>query len=508
MGRIGAATLSDYVKAWQDYKDNFAKAMPIPQESRPQKLSRIKRLESNPEQWFAYYYEPYYTSEPAEFHLKGSARIIQNNEWYEVRAWSRELAKSARSMMEFTYLAMIGKLRNILLVSNSGDNAERLLLPFKAFFETNARLINDYGPQVKSGSWKSYEFSIRKGCTFRALGWGESPRGTRKDQVRPDGILIDDIDTDEDCRNEDTMNNKVNWIEQALLATRSISNPTRVLVNGNIIHNNCAVLRLSVKADYFDVVNIRDKDGKSTWPQKNKEHMIDRVLSMISYESGQKEYFNNPMDGTDTFKNLIDSKIPNLKSCAVTIYADPATSNKDITSGSHKAIWIIAKKGFDYYIVKGYLDTMSNARFVDALFECYLFLLAKGIEVKVHIENNKLQDPFYEQVFLPMIYARGKELKTFLPITPDTRDKPEKYSRIEGTLEPINRLGHLHFNIEEKDNPHMMRLKAQFSNFSRKQKRMDGPDCIEGGVHKLKNEEAVDASGLYESVKRKNSKRF
>lgn len=507
---IGKASDSDYLKAWQSFRDNFRKATPIDINETPaDKLKRIEKLEKDPEAWFKYYFPNYCTAEPAPFHKRATKRVIKNAEWYEVRAWSRELAKSARSMMELIHLSLVGRIKNVLLVSNSGDNAERLLLPFKACFEANQRIINDYGKQARYGSWTTTEFAIEKGCSFRSLGWGQSPRGTRNDNYRPDVILIDDIDTDEECRNEEIMKAKMNWIEQALFGTRSISNPTLILVNGNIIHENCAVKQLGQKADCFEIINIRDENGKSTWPNKNSEAQIDRVLQNVSYESQQKEYFNNPMDGSDTFKDLKDGKVPRLNICNVTIYADPATSNKDVSSGSYKAVGIIAQKGFDYYIVKVFVDTMSNAKFVAALFECYEYCKSKGVEnVKVWIENNTLQNPFYEQVLLPIIYQQANESKIFLPITPDERQKPDKYTRIEGTLEPVNRLGHLIFNEQESEDPHMKRLKAQFRNFSRKQKRMDGPDMVEGGVVKLKDQEAVVASGGTESVKRTNKKRL
>ncbi|MDR3286885.1 MAG: hypothetical protein LBT27_05540 [Prevotellaceae bacterium] len=496
---ITAASDADYIKAWREFSENYKKATPVDTtETTAAKIKRIKYLESNPEEWFKYYFPNYCTAEPAEFHKRATSRILNHAEWYEVRAWSRELAKSARSMMEFIYLAMTGKLRNILLVSNSYDNARRLLLPLKAFFESNLRVINDYEKQEVFGSWTDSEFTIKKGCSFRALGWGQSPRGTRKENYRPDGILIDDIDTDEDCRNEDIMTNKINWIEQALIATRSISNPIRILVNGNVIHDNCAVKKLGEKADKFEIINIRDEKGKSTWA-KNSEADIDRTLSIISYESAQKEYYNNPMDGSDTFKDLKDGKVPRLAGCAVCIYADPATSNKDVSSGSYKAVGAIAKKGFDFFIAKCFLDTMSNAKFVEYLFECYNYCKSQGAEnIRVYIENNSLQNPFYEQVILPAIYERANATGVFLPIIGDDRDKKDKYTRIEGTLEPLNRLGHLIFNEKEKDDPHVLRLKAQFKNFSRKQKRMDGPDMIEGGVFKLRENEVADAPGGFE----------
>ena len=121
--------------------------------------ARRERLEKDDEEWFRYYFAMYYSCEPADFHKKATRRLMKNNRWYEVRAWSRELAKSARSMMEISKLALTKKVRNVLLISNSADNAERLLLPFMANFEENQRIIQDYGSQKKPGAWETGEFT-------------------------------------------------------------------------------------------------------------------------------------------------------------------------------------------------------------------------------------------------------------------------------------------------------------------------------------------------------------
>ena len=306
------------------------------------------------------------------------------------------------------------------------------------------------------------------------------------------------------------MKNKINWLEQALIPTRSISNPTRILVNGNVIHDNCAVKYVGENiADKFDIVNIRDKDGRSSWPEKNTEADIDRVLSVISYESAQKEYFNNPMDGGDTFRTLTDGKVPPLSRCAVVIYADPATSNKDVSSGSYKAVGVIALHERTYHIAKVRLDTMSTAHFVGALFDLYQWATdRKAEDVKVFIENNSLQNPFFEQVIMPAIRAEGDARHVLLPVIPDTRDKKDKYTRIEGLLEPLNRAGLLSFNTAESDNPDMKRLKAQFKGFSRKQRRMDGPDMVEGGVYLLRQRADAEAATGFYTVKRNNKYRL
>jgi hypothetical protein len=262
------------------------------------------------------------------------------------------------------------------------------------------------------------------------------------------------------------------------------------------------------KADKWDIVNIRDKDGKSSWSQKNSDEAIKRVESSISYESFQKEYCNNPMDGGDTFKDMIFDKCPQLRYCdTVVIYADPAPSNSDKTNASSKAIVILAQKGVHYYLYKVWVDQMSNAQFCEYLFEAHRICKSAGVDpVYIWIENNSLQNPFYEQVILPHIYRLEGEQKTFLPIRPDDRKKPEKYARIEGTLEPLNRLGRLIFNILEKANPHMERMVSQFTNFSRKAKLMDGPDAVEGAVKKAQDIAISNSTGAIESFKRQANK--
>jgi len=479
-----------YLIDWKEFSENIRKATPIDlTESATQKLKRIKTLEKNHEAWFKYYFPNFYTSEPAPFHKRATKRVLNNPEFYEVRPWARELSKSGRTMMEVLYLTLLEKKFNVLLISNTYDNAERLLLPYKAILESNNRIINDYGEQRGIGNWEAGEFITKKGVAFRALGAGQSPRGTRKDEMRPDTIIIDDIDTDEECRNKERIKQKVNWVEQALIPTRSISNPLLIIVNGNIIAKYCTVTELMKKADYCEIVNIRDKNGKSTWPNKNTELLIDRVLSKISYNSAQKEYFNNPIIEGDVFKEVNYGKCPPIQECQhVLVYADPATSNKDSSASSTKGVVIIGYKSNRYYIYRVWLDRVGNATFVDWLYEAHRYLSENKVDIKrIYIENNSLQDPFYQQVILPLIYKQSAAEGHVIPITPDSRKKPEKYARIEGTLEPINRMGNLIFNQEEKGNKHMQTLEDQWLGVSINSKTMDGPDAIEGGVWIIQN---------------------
>ncbi|HML64654.1 MAG TPA: hypothetical protein PKC55_07485 [Dysgonomonas sp.] len=275
-----------------------------------------------------------------------------------------------------------------------------------------------------------------------------------------------------------------------------------MIVCGNIIAEYCCVTELMKKADKFDIVNIRT-NGVSSWASKNSEENIDRVLSMISYASAQTEYFNNPQTEGRVFKKLTFAKVPSLSQMdQLIVYSDPAPSNSDIKNNSYKVVALLGRKAGITYVIKVFCEQTTNAKFVQWFYDIYS--LTRGYYLQYWIENNTLQNPFYEQVFLPLFKEIGRTVGYMIPIRPDTRKKAEKFTRIEGTLEPANRLGLLVFNEAEKDSPHMQTCTEQFYVVSPTYRgAIDAPDCIEGG-YKILDENIAKRAGTYRTQRRAN----
>lgn len=503
--KLSRISTKDYLSEWATFSENIQKASPINLAETPmEKKNRIKKLEADPEEWFKYYFLAFYTSEPAPFHILATRRIIKNPEWMEVRSWSRELAKTSRTMMEVLYLMLTGKKSNMLMVSDSYDNAERFLLPYKATLEYNNRIINDYGTQKRIGSWESGEFTTKGGLAFRAIGAGQNPRGTKNGAKRPDIIVTDDIDTDAECRNKKLIKAKLEWINEALLGTRAISEDLLFIGCGNIIAKFCCITELGKKADKHEVVNITDKNGISTWPQKNSQERIERIRSKIPERSFQKEYRNNPQSEGSTFKKIKFGKCPKPSKCErMIVYADPATSNSD-KSGSYKAVAIIGLYKGQYFVYKIWIDQVPNSTFIGWLFLAYKFLLINlVIIILMYIENNTLQAPFYEQVLKPLIKEKSKTLGS-LPLKEDKRKKGGKFDRIDATLEPINSNGDLIFNEDEKDDPGMITCIEQMLDVQEDSTTMDAPDAIEGGVSLIQKRERSGDGGAYSTGQNEN----
>lgn len=502
---------------WEEFLQTIRDSTTIDiNETSEEKAKRMKRLEANPEEWFKYYFPKYSFSEPAPFHKRSSKKVLFSKRLFQSRVWARGLSKSTRRMFEIFFKTFAQKFpTNMLLISKTEGNAIRLLAPYKGNLEANQRLINDYGTQQRLGSWTDVEFITRGKHAFRAVGAEQNPRGSRVDEVRPNVLVFDDLDDDEVCRNADRVAARWKWCQEAVLPTVEISKDYLIAFDNNLIAEDSCQARAMELASDVDLMNIRDEHGVSTWPQKNSEKDIDDIFQYLSYESQQKEYFNNPMNEGKTFKEEKWGKCPKLKDLDfVVTYADPATSNRDkpsLKSGkqtSCKAVFIVGYKDLKYFVYKGFLDHCTNSTFIDWLYTADDYVGDKTQNFTL-IENNGLQNPFYEQVLLPLIFEKGSEPgKVVLPVTPDTRDKPEKWFRIE-SLEPLWRNGLMIFNEEEKQCPHMKRLIAQFKAASATSKMMDGPDCIEGAVHTIKQKTAIEAVGAITFIKRPaNKKKF
>jgi len=489
---------------WDEFVQNMNRDAPVERnETEREKRKRVEEMEGNHEAWFKYYFSNFYTSEPARFHLRSTKRIMNNPEWYEVRAWSRELSKSGLTMMEVLKLVLTGQKSNVVLTSNSKDNAERLLRPYKTILEKNNRIINDYGPQEKHGSWADSEFITRKGVSFRAIGAGQSPRGTRNDAKRPDVLLVDDFDTDEDCRNPDTVDKKWGWLERAFYATRSISDPLLVIFCGNIIAEHCCIKNAMKIADKAEVINIRDDNGKSTWPEKNTEEMIDRTLSKISYISAQGEYYNNPITKGKVFEKLHYKRIQPLHHYRFLVaYTDP--SYKGGKKNDYKATALVGRFKDEYHVIKVYCAQTSTADMLDWQYNI-MKEVAGRVPVYFYIEWPSIDD----SLKLEMMKANERH-KITLPLKADERVKLEKFFRIESLLEPLNRGEKLWFNEKLKTSDHMKAMEDQFLALSPTSRAHDdGPDAVEGAVYKINSKVGSDSSQIQTyGGGRKNSKRW
>lgn len=500
------------LKYWEEYREDIIQSTPVDRNMSHAEIEKHRiYLESNIILWIKFFFPKFCKFEFAKFQVRAIYRLISNGEWYEVLSWARSLAKSTIVMFVVLYLILTGKKKSVVLASATQDAAIRLLKPYRINLESNGRIKQYYGIQ-EGITWKEDCFITKKGVSFLAVGAGNAPRGSRNEEVRPDILLVDDFDTDESVRNPETVKKMWEWWEGALYGTRDPAIETLIIFCGNIIAKDCCITRAGEKADHWDKVNIRDEHGNSTWPEKNTEEMLDKALGKISTSAQQREYYNNPVTEGDVFKNLRWGKVPPLKKFKfLVIYGDPSPSESRAKTASYKSVWLSGKKDDKLYVIKGYLDKVVQSDFIEWYAKLQKFV-GGVVPVYLYMENNKLQDPFFQKVYKPLIRKIRRKLGIRLNIQGDTKPKGDKATRIDASLEPLDRDGELIFNEDEKGNPDMERLRDQFELFNLTLTyAADGPDTIEGAnrmIDRKAKEAEPSKTKTRKEMRKKNKNRL
>jgi len=493
------------LKEWEGIVREQMRLIQTPdQETTAQRAARITRLEANPEEWFRYYFPNFCKAEEAAFHRSSARRVLSSRRHWELRIWARGLAKSVRTMMEVLFMVLVQKkMRNILLISHNLDNAERLLTPYRIALDSNPRIKADYGNQKGASRWSSNEFITQSGVAFTALGAGQSPRGTRAEEARVDGLLIDDIDTDEECRNEQRVKEKFKWLQEAVLPTVDISGEYWILMNGNLISKTSCVEYAKRLASFIHQINIRDAKGRSSWPQKNAEEDIDQMLKLLSHNSAQKEYFNNPVSEGEVFTSMQYKAMRPLRDYRFLVcYTDP--SFKDAKTNDFKATVLVGRYKDEYHVLRAWCDQTTIANMIGWHYEAED--MVGGIVPIYHLmEANFMQDSIIAE-----FHAEGLRRGKVIPIKGDERKKPDKFTRIEALLEPLNRNSKLWLNAKYEEERHMRNLHEQFLALQPGSRAHDdAPDATEGAVFFLNRKSvSLEPDSFHVNRPRKNPKRF
>lgn len=107
--------------------------------------------------------------------------------------------------------------RFILQVSDTAAQAEAFIECIKIELECNERLAQDYPELCGAGpTWRARKIVTRNGVQVHAAGAGQSLRGFRRGKDRPDLVIGDDLENDEDVLSEDSRQKLENWFFKAL----------------------------------------------------------------------------------------------------------------------------------------------------------------------------------------------------------------------------------------------------------------------------------------------------
>ena len=282
-------------------------------ESKTEQIRRIKRARKD-YAFFVEYYFPHYctdkdTGKPipsARFHIRAANEILNNKTLKAVYMWARGHAKSTHIDIFIPMWLKCQEKRQIntmVLVGKSEANAIQLLGDLQAELQFNKRYTRDFGEQYSAGQWTDGEFITADGCSFNALGRGQSPRGLRERENRPDYIVIDDLDDDELVENDSRVRKVTDWVRTALFGCFGAEGGRFIMV-GNLISKNSVLANISkIQNVSVSRINVLDKSGQPSWPEYWTMERVTEKQLFMGYRAFQKEYMNNPITEGAVFRN-------------------------------------------------------------------------------------------------------------------------------------------------------------------------------------------------------------
>ena len=486
--RQAYAEWQEHCKRVQSITDTALLAKETPAE----RDRRVRRLQKDYAAFCEYYFphflqlrdkvtgEVVRTIHNAPFHNAAAAKVKGTPNLKAVFKWPRGHAKSTHFDIFIPLWLMFQPKRLIhfmVVVGKSEDSAKRLLSDIQAELEFNSRLIADFGEQKSLGDWQEGEFTSQSGVKFLACGRGQSPRGLREREARPDYIVIDDLDDDELCRNEKRVKDLTDWVKEALFGALDVGRG-RFLMVGNLISKTSVLANIAAtKGVHVSEVKAVDRDGCPVWKEKWSKEEAQEYRDFVGYRAWEKEMMHNPIkDGTIFRHEWIRFKkvLPLGRYDQLVCYTDP--SFKSTTANDYKASRLWGKAGSELHLIDCYVRQDTVTGMVRWLYDLYERTNDKAA-VLFFMEANFMQD-----IILDEFTEEGNRRGYQLPIMPDTRKKPEKLQRIEA-VSPLWERGFVFYNEALKDSPDMQVGIEQTLALERGSRvHDDAPDADEGAI--------------------------
>jgi hypothetical protein len=451
-------------------------------ETEKDRQARIKRAKQD-YGYFVEYYFPHYAKVPsAKFQIEEANRIRDNPQLRAVQKWARGHSKSVTFDVIVPMWLKIQddpalRFKVMVLVGKSEDNADTLLSDLQAELENNQRYLKDFGEQMSMGSWEDGEFVTRDGTAFFARGRGQSPRGLRYREHRPDLIVIDDLDDDELVQNEKRVRILTDWVLEALFGSMDMGRGRFIMV-GNLIGKKSVLAAMCERPGmYVRQVDALDKRGRPNWPEKYTVADIDKVRQLQGERRFQKEYMNNPITEGAVFKNTWirwKDPLPLAKYEHLVCYCDP--SFKSTSANDYKAIKLWGKIGTELHHLKAFVRQGTVSEMVRWFYDLHESL-PEGVTVEYWMELVFMQDLILDE-FRTEGDLRGYQL----PIRGDTRKKPDKFQRIEA-VSPLWERGFVFYSATQERDPDMLAgIEQTLAIEPGSRMPDDAPDADEGAI--------------------------
>ncbi len=241
------------------------------QTSPAESKKRIERVKHD-FKYFAQTYFPHYVKGDAsafhEYAFKRFPECVNDKAkgYKEAIAAPRGEAKSTIITQLFTLWCNVTERKYFTgIIMDSMDQAEQMLAAIKVEFESNPRLAQDFTECCGAGrKWQTGEIITANNRKIKAAGAGKKLRGWRHGPHRPDLIILDDIENDENVRKKEQRDKLQSWLKKAVMKLGPPDGTMDIFYLGTILHYD-SVLNRTLKSPTW---NGKVYSAIIVWPDR------------------------------------------------------------------------------------------------------------------------------------------------------------------------------------------------------------------------------------------------
>lgn len=182
-------------------------------------------------------------------------------------------AKSTLGTQLCTLWLIVTKRKHFIpLVMDSLGQAATMLEAVKVELESNPRLQMDYPDDTGAGRvWNAGVIVTQGNVKVQAFGSGTRMRGLRHGPYRPDMVMLDDIENDENVRSKEQRDKVEQWVKKVVLPLGPPDGSMDVLYLNTILHYDSAANRFHANPQWrtrkkFKAI-VRWPDRMDLWQQ-------------------------------------------------------------------------------------------------------------------------------------------------------------------------------------------------------------------------------------------------
>lgn len=245
--------------------------------------------------YFPHYLRSKHTSELHRYLFEHLPQMV-NDEKSVVSAIAapRGEAKSTLVTQLFTLWCIVTHQKHFaVLIMDSIDQAYPMLEAIKAEIEFNPRIKLDFPEVTGEGKvWQMGAIVTANNVKVQVAGSGKKLRGLRHGARRPDLIILDDIENDEQVRSPEQRDKLENWLKKTVLPLGAAGEKSDVVYIGTVLHYDSVLSRVLnnpawQKARFKSL--IRMPENLSLWDRWEEILLNDGEKAADAYYQSMKD---------------------------------------------------------------------------------------------------------------------------------------------------------------------------------------------------------------------------